>query len=742
MRNLAQLVILALLQSSLAGGMSPSANERRVQDVVFQVANQSTSRDIPRIGINLGSRTSWGAEQLMANVLANPGFEPTIDGAIVSVRDVSGSEFTDDSSWLKRADHFWDQAAFSIRTGRLAGVSGRILESGTWQGYSHFRADRELKGLTPGDVIALSRESDNALPSQWWWENHSRNRIRTDPAHPAHSAGVQSLVLAPDDSQPVTAISYVDMIGERSGKLLPLSGSWEVRFWAKSAGRGQLTVQFKRLNAKAFLRQTVFPCAEWREYKVRFTPQDFWPAAGLEFRLEAQEAGARIWIDDVSLAPSAPPPSGFRSEVIETLKQLHPGYLRDWQGQLGDSFANRLAASGGRRPFRYRPGDETAFGYSLPEFLELCKTVDALPWVVLPTTLSDEEWSGAGEYLHSALARYGFREIIVEFGNENWNSLFRPAGIMDAHKMAEAAQRGFRLLKAASGDDPRILPAVGGQFVNAEPIRKAILSAPDAKIVAMAPYYATSVKQTATLKDGIPQLFAVNGRALDQFSKIAAQDSKDGAIYEMNAHSLEGDAGAEDVSQLVGSAAAGSAILYHSLIAMEYGIMRQCLYSLAGFDTFRKDGKLIRLFGLARDLATTGRLRPTGLAMALANKAIAGDMYKVTMTEPKSASGAPPVAIAAFRSNGRWSLVAASASPKELQVAVEFPPGSGELPTTLLQLASASPLSTNESATEVSLQHLPIGVEVGRVRFRLAPYGSAAAYSEPAGVSNRNRSQP
>jgi len=58
-----------------------------------------------------------------------------------------------------------------------------------------------------------------------------------------------------------------------------------------------------------------------------------------------------------------------------------------------------------------------------------------------------------------------------------------------------------------------------------------------------------------------------------------------------------------------------------------------------------------------------------------------------------------------------------------------------------VQVASASPLSTNESVTEVSLQRLPITVEARRVRFRLAPYGSAAAYGEPVGVSNRDKRQ-
>ncbi len=731
------LMLLALLQCSLPETAHSSETDNPARQLTFRVADHPLLRDVPRIGVNLGSRTSWGAEQLMANVLANPGFEPTLDGAIVCVRKASGDEFTDDTTWLKRSDHFWTQAGFSIRTGRLAGVSGRIMDSGAAEGYPQFRADRDLTGLVPGDVVALSRLGGPGLPSQWWWENASRNRVRTDPSHPPHSPGTQSLLLAPDDAQPVAAVSYLDMIFNRAGKLLPLSGEWEVRFWAKSAAGGQLSVQCKRLNAPAFLHQTVSPGAEWREFRFPFTPHDSAPAAGLEFRLQAKGAGARIWIDDVSLAPVGAPPSGFRREVVETLRQLHPGYLRDWQGQIGDSFANRLAVPGARRPFRYRPGDEAAFGYSLPEFLQLCREIGAQPWVVLPTTLSDKEWSAAGAYLHAALANYGFREIVVEFGNENWNAIFRPAGIMDAQKMAEAGQRGFRLLKAASGGDRRILPALGAQFVNPSPIRHAAPSAPDARLIAVAPYYAQSLKQPGVTNELLPQLFPDDAAAFQQYAELAAQSGKETAIYEMNAHSLRGDAATEEVSRLVSSAAAGSAILYRSLMAMESGIRRQCLYSLSGFDTLRQDGKLVRLFGLSRDLAAPGHLRPTGLAMAMANQLVAGDSYKVTPLDPK-APQRPPVRIVAFRGGGRWGVVAASASPEKLQITIEFPPGTAAVPTVLVQMTSASPWSGNESGNEVVLRRSPLHAASDSISFQLPPYGSGAAYSEPPGVSIRN----
>jgi hypothetical protein len=705
---------------------------------VLRVRGEASARDVPRIGLNLGSQTSWGAEQLMANVLLNPGFEATEDGAIVVVSEVDGSEFLDDTGWLARPDHFWRHATFSVRTGRLAGTSGEILDSGKRDGKPEFRAGRELSGLQRGDIVALHRSGGDGLPANWWWENGSRNRIRTDALHALGSAGRQSLLLAPDDEQRVAAISFFDGIGDRAGKLLPMHGSWEVRFWARSEGGMRLAVQCRRLKSAPFLRQEVKPGAEWHEFVFRFQPHDDGPVAGLEFRLEAEGAGSKVWIDDVSLSPVDAPASGFRPEVVETLRMLRPGYLRDWQGQLGDSFANRIAPAGSRHPSRYRPGDETSYGYSLPQFLELCHEVGAQPWVVLPTTWQDADWTAAGEYLRAALRQYGFREIVVEFGNENWNGIFRPAGIMDARRMAEAAQRGFRLLKGASGEDSRILPALGAQFVNPGVTIDAARIAPEAGIVAAAPYYAYSPKA----EEGVAALFPDGRSELDAFAHGVARGGKQAAIYEMNAHSLSAGMPAEEVSQLVSSAASGTAILYRSLLAMESGIERQGLYSLAGFDTTRQDGKLVRLFGLARDLAAAGHLRPTGLALELANQAAGGELHEVDVAGSASAQR-PRVAVVAFHNGNRWSLIAASASPVATEMTVEFPGGMGALPATLWTLESASPLAGNEEAQEVALQHSALRSKGNRVSFRLAPYGAAALVDAPApgSVPNRNKSR-
>ena len=72
-----------------------AAAQSSAPELAFRVSAQPAQRGVPRLGLNLGSRTSWGAEQLMANVLLNPGFEATDDGAIVIVRQAIAGDVAD-----------------------------------------------------------------------------------------------------------------------------------------------------------------------------------------------------------------------------------------------------------------------------------------------------------------------------------------------------------------------------------------------------------------------------------------------------------------------------------------------------------------------------------------------------------------------------------------------------------------------------------------------------------------------
>jgi hypothetical protein len=215
-------------------------------------------------------------------------------------------------------------------------------------------------------------------------------------------------------------------------------------------------VTFGRIGSAPFVDRTIEPSSEWQLTSIEFAGRDNQaPPATLELRFSASGTPpARVLLDDVDLRAATSAATAFRSEVIAALRALHPGYLRDWQGQLGDTLINRLAPDFGRHPSRYRPGNETQFAYSLPDFLDLCARVGARPWVVVPPTFSDAELVGLGKFLAAENGSRRFDRIAVEFGNENWNGIFRPAAIPNPETYGGVADRAFRLIREGAGNTP------------------------------------------------------------------------------------------------------------------------------------------------------------------------------------------------------------------------------------------------------------------------------------------------
>lgn len=690
---------------------------------VLHVLSEPAQRQVRPIGVNLGAPTSWGAEQLLSNVLSNPGFEGNVDGALIRVLSAQGMQVLDDAQGLARPAGFWDGGSYSVRSGRLAGTEGRIVTSNGQDGRQRIELDIDSTALAPGDIVAIHRTDSDALPAHWWYQNAVAGQVRPDvtSVRPG-SGGRQSLLLAPAGDDPVGVISYIDALPERAGKLLPLRGKWRIALWTRASGPApSLRVSLRRQGGPMLFEERVRPSAAWNFHEWTFSPTDDGPPGLLEFRLDTAGAGNSIWIDDVSLLPRDSVDSDFRPEVVETLRALRPGYLRDWQGQLGDTFDNRIAGPDARLCTRYRPGQDSElfYAYSIPEFLSLCHKVGASPWVLAPTTWSDDEWRRAGRLLGDASRQFGFSEIVVEFGNENWNQLFRPAGIPDPAAMASVAGRAFELMRSESGGAPLSF-ATGGWYGNDTYLKQASSGLPPGAIQAVAPYYAPSLPGGMTPLSLLPQLFPDDRAAFARLARQAEPSGSEPAIYEMNAHSLGGDASPGDVNAVVTSAAAGTALVYRALHALEAGFTRQCMFSLAGFDTFRwTDGQPVKLFGLTRDLAAARSFRPTGLALALANEAMAGEYHRVVLS-----GGAPPdgISAAAFRDGVRWSIVVASALPGEAQFTIQFPRG-GRLPGLVKTMTAPNPLANNEDGPSVSVAESRAISQRGALSIRVPAYG-------------------
>ncbi len=660
---------LALARPAVGAGITAAAAPP-AETVRLEALPEPVLREMPRIGLNLGARTSWGAEQLIANVLKNPGLEAPLDRALVVVQGIDGRWVRDDTIWLARADGFWDGGRFDVRTGTAAGATGRIIASrhASPPGGGAFELDPMPAGLRPGDAISVAAVEDGAALASWWTD---RGELTADRDARPGSPGRQSARLSPRGGA-ARLSHHLDTIGTRAGKLLPVTGSWRLSFWARGAQGGErLEVRFLRHGRTPFVARSITLGSAWQRVDLAFEGRDDGPAGPLELSFETRTGD--VLLDDVYLGEAQPGPGGFRRDTVAVLRMLRPGYLRDWQGQLGDSIGNRLAEPYARRPSRYRPGDAELFSlYGLTEFFELCEAVGAQPWVVAPTLLGDDEWRALGVALAKAGRRHGFREIVVEFGNENWNPIFRAAGFLSPDAHAQAADRAFRLLREAGDASVRIVPMVNAQFANPSGWTRLARGSALAQKVAVAPYFLRSLQATSK-REAVAAAFAEGDALLRDSIRQAGAQGKGVAVYEVNFHTTGGSAPAALRDFAVTGAHSASALARRLLQSALAGVREQSVYALAGFDShYGAQRSLVRLWGVARDLAP-GTLRPTGLALALMNQAIEGDLRAARC----EGSGCDRVTAAFVGEGAATRLVVASASPGPLTVRTALPCASG-----------------------------------------------------------------
>ncbi|MFH1567000.1 MAG: hypothetical protein ABIL09_03305 [Gemmatimonadota bacterium] len=704
---------LALALPACGTGTGASAPLRLV------VAPEASAAAVPRVGANLGHWTAWGAEQLSANVLRNPGFEGTVDRALVVVAQVGAHHFCDDTAWLGRPDDFWLGGRYEVRTGAAAGAGGPILSSrrAGRSGLPEIVPDAVPPGLGSGDVVALTQVRDGQAPACWWVPESAAGRVWGDRGNPRPgSPGQQAAGLHPGGQ----LASYLDAIGDRAGKLLPVEGEWILSFWIRGEAAATLRAEFGRDGAAPLVAADVAVTEAWREVQLGFTGTDAGPAGILALRLRHAGGSGRIWIDDAYLGRRAERGQAFRGEVDRALAELRPGYLRDWMGQLGDTEENRRAGAWARRASQTRPGGPEAveFGYSLPDFLDLCERVGARPWIVAPTTFGDAEWEALGRFLSGAAGAARFAEVVVEFGNENWNPLFRAAGIVDPAPGGLAADRAFdRLRGAAAGVN--LVTAVNGQHANPDAALRGLRCAREAGLLAVAPYFMPRLTAGTPPAAALEQLFAGDAGRLAAIAAGARGSGREVAVSEVNLHTTAGDAGDELRTALTAGAAAGTALAATVLEALDQGARRQCVYVLSGYDAKRGDGEgFVRLWGLVRDLGPTCRLRPTGQAVALLNRVMEGQYHRLE-------GGGQALTAAAFRSARGWSAAVANRSGQALQLELIFPP-EGALPRAQVHLEAPDALATNEDSLQVRPRRTPAAVEGRVARARIAPWGLLA----------------
>lgn len=705
-----------------AAVIPPARGSDSAATVAVHVRPAVALDDVRRIGINLGTWQAWGAEQLSHQVLQNPGFEGVIDRAIVRVASVTSDGFNDDAPALARPDGFWRGARFDVRTGAAAGTTGVLADSlrAGADGLPAFRSSERVPGLGPGDVVALTRIDDDAPPPRW----HGEVRAVRGDVRPG-SPGARSVEIAAHDASDGSLVAWLDAISARAGRMLPIDGPWRLSFWARAASDGPARVQVRlsRAGTELVSRDVALDGA-WARHDIDFDGRDDGPEGTVELRFVVP-AGAVVRLDDAELARRGER-GPFRDEVVDALRALRPGYLRDWQGVQGTTLANRVTDPLARRATRSGPdASATFFEYGLDDVLELCRDVGAAPWIVAPTTFSDDEWRDLGRFLARRAPSSRASEVVVEFGNENWNPLSRAAGVTDPIAHAAAAERAFRLLREGAGPGVALRTALNGQFADPGSALRVLDATPSADLLAVAPYFLFSLGGDGSDASRLPLLFPDDRARFDALAAGARSARRELAVYEVNLHTTGGTASSEERRPIVAGAASGAALARRVLDAQAAGARRVAVYELAGFDAFTADRSLVRLWGVVRDLGATRRVRPSGLALRLLNRAIAGDRYVV---EAGGRSAGEPgdgtVQAAAFRAHGAWSVILTSSSPHVRSVSVRFPAEpDAALPTHAATLIADDPFADNEDAERVRVEDRSLAIVDRTVTVDLPPAG-------------------
>ena len=691
------------LPPSTSTAKSSSTTVVRVSDDIVQDVTK-------RMGLNIGGPEPWGAAQYLKNIVHNPGFESGEYGTMFHVapgstggrvlQDFWYTGWNNDLYGIGQPEDFWAGGEFEIVFGPEKGRSGTVTgfkheeDKYTWYLYPEGNAPQQW------DVIIARKQFTHSLGSSTPSPNVDVTSKR--PGSP----GVQSFhaTFPGADWQPVYAThfdAYWRDGDQSAGKLLQVKGDWTLEFWAKGKKNGdQLRARFYREGEGDFISHTVLLTNTWQHYTVStnvadtadrlgpYGPADYHPLLTLNFCILNE--GGEIWLDDCMLYKQGQTnPTTFTDTFVNRLKELRPGVLRDWRVQSGASLDNELAEPFARKRTGYRPHQREAdnFGYSLHEFLELCKEVGAEPWYVISPTFSQEDLDNLAAYLgapvssghpyavrRQALGQYEpwtnvFEKIHLEYGNEMWGGAsgsdpFFGASALGGMRLAQIAHDRFGIVQASSHFvADRIDFIIGGQ--SAFPGRQGEIESNSTNhdTVAVAPYFGILDEWPDDAGKYYPMFaLALNGsNGVVAESEAYLEASGQGhnlAIYEINLHTTHGPAPNDMRNEYVTSLGAGLSLPLAMLsYQRDLGINVQCAFTATGYSFKFWNGPedFVRLWGMLRDLESTGRKRPTWLGVEVANKAIQGSM--ITSVQEGDVPEAPLPAINGVLEAGTLPLI-------------------------------------------------------------------------------------
>jgi len=494
-----------------------------------------------------------------------------------------------------------------------------------------------------------------------------------------------------------------------------VDGKWHLSFWAKSEGiNPKINVRFLRFGAPAFFEKEIALTPNWQEYDYEFEAKDDGPIGMVLFALKL-EGAAVVYFDDFFLGQSQS--ELFRKDFLEVMQRLKPSYIRDHQGQLTDTLKNRLAGEYARRCCSVAGLNEEQFyfPYSIPDLLELCRLTNSDPWIVVPVTFTEDEARELGDYLgREAL---GFKEVILEFGNENWNLLFRQAGIPNPELCAKLANETFLAIEKGNEGRVKLVKTLGSQEVYPYVAHQMLENAPILDAIGSAAYYFSEMNKEMTSEEVTKAIFSPEDTGLLKIKEDADKHEKRLVIYEFNMHTTQGTATGEERNPWIAGAISATSFAKQSLLTMQLKSKPAIVFQLAQMATsMGLPSGYISLWGIVRDLWPTKRLRPTGLAMSLINSVVKPNSHNILSEDQK-------IEALAFSSERTWSFVVLSMSDEPTQLELNLPKEKFNAEIRQRQVVAKSLFDTNEDNELVKIEETKFEINDDKIIFELPPYG-------------------
>jgi len=737
---------------------------------------------LKRLGMNIEGQDYYDSGQMLRNlVFRNPGFEGETWQSILHCSATTATSCTDSNSWSQWPANFLQGATFQFIYGSAIGQTGIILSNTAANSSTNTGMTVNFSSLSQapaaGDFVVVKMKISGNAQAGWWSSVSGGGTLSTDFSDmSSESPGTQALSMnAASSGQTAQIDSYFDTTNTRNFVLL--SGTYQISFRAKgTGGSNQMTVSLGRQIANGnYFSETVTLIPTWQDYVLKFSAAETASTAVGAVDLRFTVSGSSSYLDDVSLTPTvtnSANPTAFRDEVVSTLTSLQPGTLRymdDGGPSFGSSIANMLAM-----PFaRQRSGSSMSFAeeddvpLGLHEFLQLCQTVGAEPWYVLPPAITPGEMQNLIQYLAgSASTPYGsvrsalgqsapwtsvFPMIHLELGNEQWNNGTFPGNVINdpiayGNRVATifGAARSSPAYAAASFD-----LIMGSQVVNSWLTGQEASHSSNFDSISVAPYLFGTFNDTSSTEAIFGPMFAEpemwdsssSGYMYEQ-AQAASTAGKNLVVYEENLSTQSGTASQSMVNSVVPSVGGGIMMADHMLLQMrDLGVKTQNVWALPGysnqFTNSNGGAEMSPIYGTVVDMGgQTNQRRPVFLAEQLTNAAILPSMLGTVL------SGANPTWNQPLSTNDSVQLIGAhylqtfaftdGASHRSLIVInlsrtasmpVTFSGANAPTGTVAVsQLTSANLTDTNEIRSTVAIKRQTVNSFQPTASYSLAPF--------------------